>query len=55
MASITKNSPKSCQNEPKTCNGQGQNMLERWAQNKEHARPQKGCYTTPIKTEHGMI
>ena len=54
MASIIQNSPRSCQNEPKTCKNQSQNKLEQRAESMRHARLQKRCYTTPIKTKHGM-
>ena len=54
MTSIFQNSPRSCQNEPKTCKDQSQNKLEQRAKSMRHARPQKRCYTTPIKTKHGM-
>ena len=54
MANIIQNSPRSCQNEPKTCKDQSQNKLERRTKSMRHARPQKGCYTTPIKTKHAV-
>ena len=54
MASIIQNSPRSFQNEPKTCKDQSQNKLEQRAESMRHVRLQKRCYTTPIKTKRGM-
>ena len=49
------------QTSPKAGQGESKNMLEpsyykleQNAKNMEHARLQKGYYTTPIKTKHGM-
>ena len=53
---------KGIQNSPKVGQGETKNMLElsqykleQKAESMKHARLQKGYYTTPIKTKHGMI
>ena len=54
LTGIIQNSHRSSQNEPQTSKDQSQNKQEQKAKNIKHARLQKMCYTTPIKTNHGM-
>lgn len=48
------NSPKAGQDRAKNKLETSQHKLEHNAKSMRHARLQKGCYTTPIKTKHGM-
>ena len=49
-----KNSPKAGQGESKNMLEPSHYKLEQKAKNMEHGMRQKGYYTTPIKTKHGM-
>ena len=50
----TQNSPKAGQDKTKNMLETSQHKLEHNTKSMRHARLQKGCYTTPIKTKHGM-
>ena len=50
----TQNSPKAGQYKTKSMLEPSQHKLEQKSKRHEACKANKGCYTTPIKTKHGM-